>query len=334
MIDKALHLQHLTLHAANLVSSSKWSSLFHARGFNLKTLKLSWMDAAFEDQQIADMVKFCPNLTRVKLQYVWRLGEESLEHLAQLERLEHLSLQLMTPPSNESVMELIRLVGPKLKTLSLRSFQNTDDEVLKCIHDTCVKLEKLRISELDTATDAGFAALFTGWKNPPLSFIDVNAVRDVDNQNPDRLESGAVGIAGEAFEAMMAHSGSTLRKLNIASCRHIPLATLLDVFGRDRRYAKLEDVDLSFVSEVDDVVLLGLFRSASSSLKKVALFGCFAAKDVTVPKDVVVVGAPRVQQDGIELFGGNMNLDEEMPNSIREALAEELGIPADEMELD
>jgi len=34
MMEKALHLQHLTLHAANLVSSDKWSELFRAADSN------------------------------------------------------------------------------------------------------------------------------------------------------------------------------------------------------------------------------------------------------------------------------------------------------------
>jgi len=122
------------------------------------------MDAAFEDQQVADLAKYCPNLTKLKLQYVYRIGEESFEHLAEM-GLEHLSLQMMTAPSNESVIELIQAVGPKLKTLSLRSFHNTDDDVLDCIHNTCTNLEKLRISDIEGATDAGWAALFTDWKN-------------------------------------------------------------------------------------------------------------------------------------------------------------------------
>jgi hypothetical protein len=97
------------------------------------------------------------------------------------------------------------------------------------------------------------------------------------------------------------------------------------VFSLGRQYPKLSDVDMSFVHDVEDVVLSGLFKSASpGTLTRVVLFGCFGVgSDVTVPSGVVVVGAPRIEQEGMEMFGGGVE-DEPMPDYIRQAFEQEL----------
>ena len=325
MIDKAPYLEHLTMYGANLITSEKWSTLFRARGFNLKTLRLAWLDASFTDEQVADLVKYCPNLKKLKLEYCWQLGPESIEHLAEHVALEHLSLRFHGAIPNESLIELIHALGPKLKTLSLRTFKDIDGTVLQQIHDSCRSLQKLRITDNDTATDKDWFSLFEAWENTPLRFVDFSSSRDIDNQNPDGSEEDPIGLGGAGFAAMMAHSGEQLHTLNIASCRHVPLDTLLDVFGPGQQYPRLGDVDMSFVHDVEDVVLAGVFKSATpGTLKRVALFGCFGVgSDVTVPSGVVVVGAPRIEQEGMEMFGGGGE-DEQMPDFIREAFDREM----------
>ncbi|QDS74043.1 hypothetical protein FKW77_009158 [Venturia effusa] len=300
MTERATKLQHLHLYAANLISDAFWSDFFLKRGEKMKTIKLTWLDAAFEDRQVQDLVKYCPNLERLKLKRCRRLGPDSIVAISHLKKLRHLSLQVSQHIPNETLIDLIRSVGPKLETLSLEDFKDLDDVVIEAIGFYCRKLQKFRMKDNDTVTDSALAALFSNWLNPPLHTLDVSINRDVDNSNPDGPEE-AIGIAEASFKAMMAHSASKLAYLNVSSCRHISYSALIDVFDGKKQYPELKEIDLSFVSAVDTLVLAGLFKSAPQ-LRKVVAFGCFQIEDVVVPAGLVVIGVPRAQ-DAIEKFG-------------------------------
>ncbi|TLD36529.1 Leucine-tRNA ligase [Venturia nashicola] len=300
MTERATKLQHLHLYAANLISDAVWTDFFMKRGENMKTIKLAWLDAAFEDKQVEDLVKYCPNLERLKLKRCRRLGFDSIIAISHLRTLRHLSLQVSQHIPNEILIQLIRDIGPNLETLSLEDFKDLDDIVIEAIGFYCRKLKKFRMKDNDTVTDSALAVLFSNWLNPPLHVLDVSINRDVDNSNPDGPEE-AIGIAAASFTAMMAHSASKIAYLNVSSCRHISYSALIDVFDGKKQYPELKEIDLSFVSAVDTLVLAGLFKSAPQ-LRKVVAFGCFQIEDVVVPAGVVVIGVPRAQ-DAIEKFG-------------------------------
>lgn len=307
LTEKAENLKHVQLYAANLVSSSTWSSFFKTRGENLETIKIQWLDSSFEDASVAEMVSCCSNLSRLKLERCRHLTESSLEYIMQMGgSLQHLSLQLSTPVSNQMLISLLEEVGSNLQTLSLQSFDDIDDEVLSTIHSSCGKLSKLRITSNDTCTDEGFESLFQNWANPPLRFIDFSSNRDVDNNNPNGPED-AMGIASGAFAALMKHSGEKLEYLNIASCRHISHDTLLKIFDGEKIYPELKDIDVSFVGAVDTPVLAGLFKAAPN-LRKVIAFGCFGIEDIVVPAGIIVIGVPKAQ-DAIEKVGESVDVE-------------------------
>lgn len=67
MLDKCHGLKHLHLYAANLVTDDMWHRLFREAGEQLEVVKLKWLDAAFDNSAISEMVKGSPNLTRLKL---------------------------------------------------------------------------------------------------------------------------------------------------------------------------------------------------------------------------------------------------------------------------
>jgi DNA repair protein RAD7 len=323
MMEKLEHLTDLTLYAPNLVSKNMWSELFVSIGHKLKSLKLKWMDDTFQDSEVERLVQHCPNLVRLKLCELPHLGSESILALCDLRKLEHLSLDFQKGVDNEHLTKLITSVGAKLQTLSLRNFPDIDDTVLDAIRATCRSLTKLRVTPCHAATDAAWAALFApGWRNPPLRRLHLSAARDVDNQRPDGPADAPVGIAAAAFPAIIRHSARGLERLELASCRHVPAAALLGAFapdalpaeldpetGEDRVPAppvllpKLRVADLSFVANVDDVALAGLFRAAPL-LERVTLFGCFGVtSDVAVPRGVVVIGAPCLETEGMEMYG-------------------------------
>lgn len=307
MLERCHNLKHVTMYAANLVSEEMWHKFFRESGERLETVRLKWLDAAFEDEAVRQMAIHCPNITRLKLELCRRIGEPACQAIAAMLKLEHLSLQIGGDVDNEALMRIIVSIGPHLKTLSLRKFLDAGDWVLRVIHDKCTQLSKFRFCENDTATDAEFTALFTNWANPPLTFIDVNSTRDIDNNNPDGPEE-PTGLASNGFRALMAHSGSGLRHLDISSCRHIDLPAFIDVFNGEMVYPYLEHINVSFCNKVDTTVVAGIFKSCPN-LKKLVAFGCFDVQDVVVPRNIALIGVPKAQ-DAIEQFGVGIDVEE------------------------
>ncbi|KAF2803958.1 RNI-like protein [Mytilinidion resinicola] len=300
MLEKAPRLKHIQLYAANLVTNDVWIKTFSVLGKQLETLKLEWLDAAFDDDAVAAMVGYCPNMSRLKFKRCRQLGIAAIDAIAHLTNLQHLSLQISQEVAGERIVNLIGNVGANLQTLSLERFLDAGDDVLDAIHDQCRSLSKLRFTENDYATDAAFAALFTGWANPPLCFIDVNSNRDIDNGNPEGPEE-VIGLGDAGFVAMMEHSGSKLHTLDIASCRHISFATFSTVFDGKKKYPCLEELNVSFCTTVDTIVVAGIFKSCPK-LKKLVAFSCFGIEDIIVPAGIVLIGVPKAQ-DAIEQFG-------------------------------
>ena len=307
MLERCHKLEHLQIYAGNLVNDEMWCRVFAEMGPRLKTVKLKWLDASFDDAVLQELVTHCQSLERVKLELCRRIGEPGVSMLAELPNLKHLSLQIGREVSNETLCNLIRARGPDLRTLSLEKFIDADDEVLCAIYNFCGQLTKLRFSENDTATDAGYVALFDDWQNPPLTFIDVNSTRDIDNNNPEGPEQ-AIGIASDGFKALMAHSGSALKHLDISSCRHIKLGAFMDVFNGAQSYPALEYINISFCNRVDTSVVAGIFKSCPA-LKQLVAFGCFDVQDVVVPRSISLIGVPRAQ-DAIEQFGVGIDVEE------------------------
>lgn len=308
MLERCSKLRHVQLYAANLVTSGMWHRMFRELGKQLEVIKLKWLDASFEDIVVEDMVRCCKNLERVKFKLCRRIGEDAVDALQDLEKLQHLSLQIGRSVSNEILCNLLEKRGAQLRTLSLEKFIDADGSVLQSIHDNCKRLSKLRFCENDTATDASYVSLFTNWSNPPLSFIDLNSTRDVDNNNPTGPEDEPIGVAANGFRALMAHSGSNLKHLDIASCRHIDLPAFMDVFNGAQSYPELEYINISFCKKVDTSVVAGIFKSCPN-LKKLVAFGCFDVQDVVVPRNIALIGVPRAQ-DAIEQFGVGIGVDE------------------------
>ena len=303
ILERDVPIEHLQLEAANLVSDDKWREYFSKMGYRLETLKLSWLDFSMDDETVAYLVAGCPNLIRLKMKKCFRIGDPAFESISKLEHLEHLSLRFVTPTTNQALVNLIRQVGGKLRTLSLERFENADDEVLDQIHCTCTKLSKLRFTDNDYCTDKAFASLFTNWSNPPLAQIDLSSNRDLDYTQPDGPED-PIGLASSGFKAIMAHSGSRLERLDISSCRHIKHSTFAEVFDGVKQYPFLKEINISFLTKMDTVVVAGMFKCCPS-LAKVTAFGCFNITDIIVPLGVALIGVPNtlesIVQEGMAL---------------------------------
>ena len=290
MMERDVPIKHLQLEAANLISNIKWIDFFERCGHRLETLKLSWLDYSMDDDAFTKLVSSCPNLRRLKLRKCFKLGDAALGAMAKLKKLEHLSLQFNQPISSKSLAELISIVGHRLLTLSLQSFADADDEVLTVIHSNCRKLRKLRFTENDYCTDAGFAALFSDWHNPPLCFIDLSSNRSVDYSAPDGPDA-PIGLASTGLEAVMEHSGSALEFLDISSCRHIGYDAFSHIFSSNIRYPLLTNINISFLTKVDTPVVAGMLKNCPL-LEKIVAFGCFNVVDVVARNGVALIGIP------------------------------------------
>lgn len=295
LIDRGIHIKHLCLDATNLISDPCWRQLFQKSGSKLETLKLSNLDSSLDDQTVAEMCRNCTALRRLKLKECWKTGDDSLRAISTLTTLEHLSLKFIRETNVDALVEAVEKLGPKLQTLSLEGFPDADDRLLQTIHDQCHLLSKLRLSDNAVFTDKGFVKLFERWSNPPLRFVDLSLTRDVDYDNPDGpIEP--TGLASEGFMALMKHSGSTIEKLNIASCRHISHAAFEQVFSQDRRYPQLREIDVSFQTAMDDY-LIGCIIRCCPALQKLIAFACFKVREVRVPVGLALIGGLKAQDN-------------------------------------
>ncbi len=294
VLERGVPLKHLQLHAANLISNETWLELFSRQGEQLETIKLAWLDYSMDDGTFSNMVKYCPNVKRLKLQKCFKLGDEAVESIAGLRKLEHLSLGLVRPISAETLTTVISSIGGNLRTLCLDKFENADDNVLRALHNKCGRLTKFRFTENDFCTDAGFVELFTNWFNPPLISANLSSNRDVDYSKPDGPDE-PTGLASNGLRALMQHSGMSLETLDISSCRHITHETFLEIFGGKKLFPNLRDVNISFLTRIDTPIIAGIFKSCPR-MAKITAFGCFNINDVLVPPGVALIGLPNAQE--------------------------------------
>lgn len=293
IIERNVPIKHLQLDASNLVSDRKWREFFKKRGPILESLKLSWLDYSMDDETVMHLVLGCPNLKRIKMKKCLKIGDASLETIGQLRNLEHLSLRFIQPTSPAYIIGLTEAVGANLRTLSLEKFDNAEDAVLQSIHSSCHNLSKIRFTENDYCTDAAFVNLFTSWRNPPLTFVDLNSNRDLDYTNPNGPEA-PIGFASAGLKALIKHSGSLIERLDISSCRHITHEAFAEVFDGFKQYPFLKDINISFLTRIDTTILAGIFKSCPM-MTKVTAFGCFNIKDALVPAGVALIGVPNAQ---------------------------------------
>lgn len=286
-------LSSFYLHGANLLSEEKWHAFLQSHGRTLNRLQVYCTDLHFGDETILEIQRCCPNLKRLKIESNQKVTDEGVKNLSKLKGLQCIGLKLQNKLESSSLESCIAGIGSSLHTLSFKEVPDASDELLRIIHAQCKVLTKLRITESEHMTDAGFAKLFTGWENTPLQFIDLQKCRHVDAARP-RENPSHVGLCGEGFKALMAHSGAKLQKLNIHACRNISREAFEEVFSETALFPELKNLEISFCEEVTDFILGSIFR-ACPNIREVNVFGCMKVKDVRVPRGVILVGVPNAQ---------------------------------------
>jgi len=265
-------LESLYIHGANLLTKEKWQYFLSNKGCDLRELKVQYTDKHFDDDVVGVLAHNCRGLTRLKICHNQLLSDIGIKHIAGMDKLQHVSLHSMTKTTTEPYIDIIKSLGPQLETFSIDKVDNVDDRLLDALHENCTGLSKLRITESTFMTDAGFTRLFRGWKNKPLSFLDLQKSRYVDAARP-RDNEHRVGLCSEGFEALMEHSGQGLKYLNVHACRNITRETFEKVFAEDKLYPLLRHLEISFCEEVNDLVVGLIFRSCPN-LREVNVFGC------------------------------------------------------------
>ncbi|KAJ9143817.1 DNA repair protein rhp7 [Pleurostoma richardsiae] len=285
-----IDLESLSVHGANLVTEEAWQKYLTLKGQSLKELKVYYTDNHFRNDTMKLLKTAAPSLTRFKLYHNQKVDGEGVKELANLKELQHLSIDLHKRVHSDIYVRIIKSIGTNLKTLSLRMVPELDNTVLDALHTNCRNLEKLRITDSEVMTDEGFARLFEGWQNPGLVFLDLQKCRQLDSTHP-RNNPDHIGLCSDGFRALMAHSGKTLRYLNIHASRHISPAAFEEVFSVDKVYPELRDLEISFCPEVTDFIVGSIFRSCPN-LRELNVFGCMKIKDVRVPRGKILVGVP------------------------------------------
>ncbi|CAG8979270.1 hypothetical protein HYALB_00010803, partial [Hymenoscyphus albidus] len=291
LLDTTVKLESFSIHGANLIDDERWNRFLTEKGFHLHTLRVYWTDGHFGDEQLELLGKTCPDLQVLKVSHNQKVTGAGIAHLSKLTKLERLTLNIYGGKTkSEPYVEVLNATGLNLKCFCLDTVNHIDDDVLQAIHDNCQRLTKLRITDNHVLTDQGFANLFTDWPNPPLTHIDFNKCRVVDSTEPKENPDG-IGLSSLGFKALMKHSGKTLRYLDVSSCRHISCEAFESVFAADKTYPELRKLDLSFCQQVNDLVVLMIFRSCPN-IESVAVFGNFGVRDVRVPKGKILIGVP------------------------------------------
>ncbi|KAI1811591.1 RNI-like protein [Poronia punctata] len=281
LMTRETALESLYIHGANLLSEDKWAQFLAKKGSSLKELNIQYTDKHMNDNVVEQIQKQCPNLERLKICHNQELSDEGIKKMAGMEELRHVSLQTLKKTTTEPYVEVVQSLGPQLETFSLQGVVGVDDRLLDALHENCTSLDKLRITDSNFMTDAGFARLFLGWKNKPLSFLDLQKCRYVDASKP-RVNEHQVGLCSKGFEALMAHSGQDLRHLNVHACRNISRDSFESVFAEGKLYPQLRYLEVSFCEEVTDHIVGCIFRSCPN-LKEVNVFGCMKVSQVTLP---------------------------------------------------
>ena len=301
LLATTVELESLSLHGANLIDDERWARFFLEKSSKLKDLKVYHTDGHFGDETLEVLAQACPNLERLKVCHNQKVTDAGLLHVAKLQNLEHLSLEIYKNTSSAPYTNILDSIGPKLRTLSLATVPYIDDSVLNAIHENCQSISKLRITDNQVLTDEAFANLFTNWYNPPLKYVDLHKCRHIDAAVP-RDNPDGVGFASLGFEALMAHSGKALKFLNINSCRHISLRSFETVFAAGKKYPELLEMNVSFCQSVNDFVVGCIFRSCPT-LKTLKVFGNFGVRDVRVPRGKILIGVPNalgMQIEGVD----------------------------------
>lgn len=276
----ARHLQSLTslsLRGAFLITIKGWCEAAELLGTRLEQFEAT-DSFRWDVASSAALAMNCPNLRHLSLARLTHLDDACIAQFASLDKLEHLDLSHAGGAVTDvSIVALLSRVGTGLRTLDLSGLRDLTDAVLADgVLPHCRHLQTLKLDGLDLLTDAGVADFFSAWagQNPGLQELSLE-------------RCSALGDA--ALAAVLAHSGTTLRKLNLNSLDDLSYDCVSAALANPEVLQNLEGLDLSFVRAVNDTVLHNLVTHLPK-LDKVVVWGDNRITECDLPRKVLVVG--------------------------------------------
>jgi DNA repair protein RAD7 len=264
------HLKRIELLGPFLVTPKGWTAFFE--GHSTLEAFLITQSPRFDRACLQSLLSNCgAALSELRLKEVGKLNDNFLVDIAGKTGATWTHLDLSAPAhscSEEALSDLVHALGGKLLQLDLSGHVQgvTDAFLNSALVSHAASLTSLRLSGCTELTDGGVAALFGGWKEKHLS------------QNLQAVDlSRCHLLAGLALEALLAHCGRTLRKLNISGWRLVPQEALEAL---PRAAQGLEALDVSWCREVDDFFVKDLLTECAggagrgSGIKDIDLWGC------------------------------------------------------------
>eukprot|EP00730_Choanoeca_flexa_P004468 TRINITY_DN11704_c0_g2_i2.p1 TRINITY_DN11704_c0_g2~~TRINITY_DN11704_c0_g2_i2.p1 ORF type:complete len:830 (+),score=240.83 TRINITY_DN11704_c0_g2_i2:123-2492(+) len=219
----------------------------------------------------------CKGMQKLELSHVLMLGDEQLQHLHGMHKLEQLKLVSCELLTDDSIVPVLEKVGHKLKTLHLSGLFQLTDASLQAAARHCPSLKDLSVVNLVHLTDAGLAAFVA----TDHRFTHLNLKRCIELTDEP---VAALCKQSKGLVELNCHSLDKLTPSVLDSLVHCQL---------------LKTVDLSFTRSIvlDDDMIQKLCASCTA-LSSIAAWGCLRITDDAVhyceQRDIKLSGCSRV----------------------------------------
>ena len=258
---RLVHLRRLELYGPFLITVPTWIEFFDSFIGNIKPPLEGFLirqSPRFNDECVARLVENFPNLSELRLAELNRINDKSLRPLHAFNNLTSLDLTRMGDGkglTDAGIVPLLEAIGANLQILILDENELlTDRTLIEGIKIFCHSLHHLSMTLLGEVLASAVQNLFTDWKNPPLTTLNVTRVVDIDD---------------DALIAILDHSGPELTELYINSCDHITEKGLNQLA---KIATSLEKLDVSFVRATDDFIVKD-FLDHIPNLTELSVFG-------------------------------------------------------------
>ena len=250
------HITSLTLKGPFLVTDNAFSNIFKALGASLEYIHLE-NAAKFSESSIETLSLYCPNLHHIVFSLCSSLGDSGVSCISKLKHIKKLHLAELGAIADNTVIDLLCTIGKNLTSLSLEGFIDMTDKVLiEGIAPNCINLSHLSLKSNECITDEAMIAMInTLTLNSPLRGLILSRV---------------VNLKDDSINSIISHHGPSLTHLNINGLDDLTILSLKTLVSGN--CPNLEDVDLSWIRNVDDEIFSELIKLPF--LKCVRIYGC------------------------------------------------------------
>jgi Leucine-rich repeat (LRR) protein len=209
-----------------------------------------------EDGKLVQLVQSLPGLRHLTLTKCHNITDEDLKELRSLPNLKSLDLSRCSSVTDEGLQELPSMTS--LQSLNLTEFRFTTEQSLKALIPLRKSLQSLNLTEC-VFYPPGDKEGLTPLHQLSLKSLNLSGVDAVDNESLQQLCSWLTEI----------------QSLNVSNCRRLTSWGLKRALYHLDYPEKLESLDLSELSIVDDRVLRRMLSKLSMpGLKHLSLSSC------------------------------------------------------------